>query len=461
MNSIKLFLFMFLVVSSGCTKFLEREQAGAIPAEVAVKDEEGLQGLLNGAYVNLTNNIYGGRLQFISDLMADQANGLLYTEDFGEIYKRKTSIFGSYKNDFYRNAYFIISASNKVLENLDKASTNKNYLEAQAKFLRGIVHFELVRLFAQPWGHSSENSHLGIPIRLGTSVTPGQRATVKQVYDQIIFDLKAAESGLPSTVTNGYPSSWAAKAFLAKVYFQQNNFQEAFNYANQVINSNVFQLDNALNKRFSLNAGGTGTKEGIFLLKNITNNLTPGGELRDRYRSDGTNFQSQGDFHVTDLYYSQATQANDIRKDWYLKNTNGFNMITKYNLNEFDLPVVHLTEITLIRAEAGAELAGANLAVAISDINKILTRAYGGPSMNLATTASAALVINTARQQREFEMIAEGNRLQEIKRIGARTGTSVDRRGSAWNCPGLILQFPNEEMAANTSFPMNQEGGCL
>jgi hypothetical protein len=187
----------------------------------------------------------------------------------------------------------------------------------------------------------------------------------------------------------------------------------------------------------------------------------PGGELRDRYRSDGVNFQSQADFHVTDIYFNQATQSNDVRKAWYQKNANGFNTITKYNTNEFDLPIVHLTEIKLIRAEAGAEIGGASLAVAIGDINDILTRAYGGTSQNLTAGASAALVIQTARTQREFELIAEGNRLQEIKRIGARTGNFTDRRGSSWNCSGLVLQFPNSEQAANTAFPMNPEGGCL
>ncbi len=460
MNRFIIIVLMFLIFS-GCSKFLEKEQAGAIPAEEALVNEASLQSLLNGAYINLANNLYGGRLQFISDLMGDQANGILYTEDFGEIYKRKTSIFGAYKNDFYRNTYNIISSANKVLENLDVAAGRRDEIEAQAKFLRAVGHFEMVRLFAQPWGHTADNSHLGIPLRLSTSVTPGERATVKEVYDVIIADLKDAESNLSTTDVIGYPSAWAAKAYLAKVYFQQNNFQQAYNYADEVIGSNLFQLDADHSLRFSLDAGGTGTQEGIFVIRNVTNNISPGGELRERFRSDGTNFQSQSDFHVTDIYFNQATQPNDERRVWYEKNANGFNMVTKYNLNEFDLPIVHLTEMKLIRAEAGAEIGGAALAVAINDINDILERAYGGTTQNLSSAASAGLVITTARTQREFEMFGEGNRVQEIKRIGALSGISVDRRGSTWNCGGLILQFPSGEQAANTSFPMNPEGGCL
>jgi hypothetical protein len=80
--------------------------------------------------------------------------------------------------------------------------------------------------------------------------------------------------------------------------------------------------------------------------------------------------------------------------------------------------------------------------------------------MNLPTTATATDVIRVARIQRELEMIGEGNRLQEIKRLTARTGTTPDRRSAPMFCPGLVLQFPQGEKAGNTNFVMNQEGGC-
>jgi hypothetical protein len=71
------------------------------------------------------------------------------------------------------------------------------------------------------------------------------------------------------------------------------------------------------------------------------------------------------------------------------------------------------------------------------------------------------LVIAAARTERELEMVGEGNRLNEIKRIGARSGVNVDRRGSVWNCNGFILQFPKSEQDAFSSFQMNPEGGCF
>jgi hypothetical protein len=80
--------------------------------------------------------------------------------------------------------------------------------------------------------------------------------------------------------------------------------------------------------------------------------------------------------------------------------------------------------------------------------------------MNLPTTASAADVIRVARIQRDLELVGEGNRLNEIKRLTARTGSSPDRRNAPMFCPGMVLQFPQGERAGNTNFVMNPEGGC-
>ena len=196
----------------------------------------------------------------------------------------------------------------------------------------------------------------------------------------------------------------------------------------------------------------------IFGYKYVLSVLEPGGELKNRYRSD-VGFSSQGKFHVTNVFYSLATQSGDTRANWYLP-VGEFVGITKYNKDRFDLPIIHFTELKLIRAEAGAELSGANLATAITDINEITTRAYAGSSMNLATNATKNEVINQVRKQRELEMVGEGDRVQQIKRIGALLSQSIDRRNAPYNCPGLALQFPQGEKSGYTSFTMNQEGGC-
>jgi starch-binding outer membrane protein, SusD/RagB family len=447
-----------------CKKFLERPPEGQMTEQEAFSSEANLVAYANGIYTLLAeNSFYSGRHQVLNELLGDHYKGDRYTGDYAEIFKRQNSFFGGTRDDYYRTAYRIIANANNVILHLDVANNavTKSILEGEAKLFRAIAHFEMVRMFAQPWGYSADNSHLGVPLRTEITLDPVQRSTVKQVYDQVIADLKDAEGLLPAANTNGKfykATNWAAKAYLAKVYFQQNDFANAYNYANQVIASNKFFLDASFNNRFSQ---GLST-EGILVIgdQNSPNQFNPGGDLRGNFRSD----ISIPGFTFTDQFYAVATaRPADLRKAAWYSNTlqTSYNVLLKYNKNFFDLPLVHLTEIKLIRAEAGAETGGANLAVAITDINDIMTRAYGGTTFNLPANATAGAVIAAARSERELEMVGEGNRTQEIKRIGARTGNNVDRRGSVWNCNGFILQFPKAEKDAYTPFVMNVEGGCF
>ena len=456
-------LSLLIILSSitSCKKFLERPPEGQLTEEEALKTETGLLAFSNGIYTLVgDNDFFGGRHQVLTELLGDEYRGDRFTGDYSEIFRRQNSFFGGTRDNYYRRGYRVIINTNIVLRNLSLAITSKNRVEGEAKFFRGLAHFELVRLFAQPWGFSPDNNHLGIPIRTEYSLESLNRSTVKQVYDQVISDLLAADSLLPDApagVKYYSATKWAAKAYLAKVYFQQNNFAKAYQYANEVITSNKFTLDATFDRRFSK---GLST-EGIFVIADQTtpNQYTPGGELRGNFRSD----LGIPGFTFTDQFYNIATaRAADLRKAWYSNTLQaGFNVLAKYNKNFFDLPVVHLTEMRLIRAESGAEIGGANLAVALTDINQLMTRAYGGTTFNLPLLSNAALVISTTRNERELEMVGEGNRTQEIKRIGARNGTNIDRRSSVWNCPGFILQFPKGEKDANASFILNPEGGCF
>lgn len=457
MNSIKKYLVVLLTLSSlaGCKKFLERPPESKQPEEDALSTEEGVAAFLNGTYTALGGGtLYGGRIQIMSELLGDELDGTLLVEDFGEIYRRKTSIFGAYKNDYYTNCYNIVYRANKVLKYIDKTSAKRNTIEGQAKFLRALGFLEVIRLYAQPYGATADNSHPGVPIRLVPDISLLDRVTVKEGYDQILKDLNEAVTLLPES--NGPdPSKYAAIAYLAKVHFQMNDFAKAYDYATQVINAKSgtalkYYLDTDLADRFSIGK----SKEGIFAVKFDDGKFDPSDEIRKNFRSD----VSLPILRYTSQTFSLFNRVGDKRKAWLNDAKYPPNIVlTKYNKERFDVPLIHLTEITLIRAESAGEM-NQHLDSARKDLNNILTRA-GLPALN--NSAAASLIISSARQERELEMIGEGNRVQEIKRIGARSKTSIDRRGSPWDCNGFILQFPDIEKAGNVNFQMNPEGGCL
>ncbi|KYP13597.1 RagB/SusD family nutrient uptake outer membrane protein [Flavihumibacter sp. CACIAM 22H1] len=453
-------LLTAMAMGTGCSRYLDRPPQGQILEEEALKDEDGLKRVVNGAYITLgSETFYGGRAVILSELLSDELNGTLLTEDFGEIYGRRTSIFGAYKNDFYTNGYKVIANINRVLQNIDLAGASRDQLEGEAKFIRALVHFELVRLFAQPYGFTPDNSHPGIPIRLESTVSIANRATVQEVYNQIITDLTDAAAKLPADRVST-ASSNAANALLAKVYFQMNNTEAAYTAANQVLSGSdkpyqFVTADSAFTTRFSQGKN----EETILEISTQQNNPqgSVGNGLRDNFRSD----TRRPVLFFSNAVYNRVANPGDKRAA-FLSNTlqAGINVLVKYNADVFVLPVLHVTEIKLIRAEAGAAQGGAALATAIDDINDILERAYGNTSRNLPPNAAAADVIRVAREQRAIELVGEGNRTHEIKRIGAQSGQNIDDRGARWNCPGFVLQFPQGEMASNIDFERNPEGGC-
>src|SRR5690625_7746917 len=91
--------------------------------------------------------------------------------------------------------------------------------------MRALGHFDLCRVYAQPYNYTADASHLGIPV---LTVTPGPddlpaRQSVRDVYDQIIKDLLDAEElfGEEPFHDAFHISKKAVWALLARVYLYQ------------------------------------------------------------------------------------------------------------------------------------------------------------------------------------------------------------------------------------------------
>lgn len=453
--------FLSLAMLAGCKK-IELKPTGQVPPEDAVKNETDVLAILNATYPPLRgDNFWGGRTQIISELMSDFVDGTNFvTGDYPGIFNLGTTATNGTTANIYREPYIMIQRANVTLENLQMIGTEatRKNAEGQAKFIRGFSHFELVKMFAQPYGYTQDNSHQGIVIKTSSGFEGLRtRATVKETYDAIIKDLKEAETLLPANNGN-YPGSWAAKAMLARVYFQMNDFANAYAYANMVITSNQFPFDNTanyVNNRF----GPTKSSEAIWWLINEPGLNPSFGPLRNNQNPE----QSMGLPITRSAYLTGSSNPNDRRGVWYKDSLTASGehvySIRKYKAPVFVLPILHITEMKLIRAESAAEL-NQNLAVAIADINDITNRAYGGTLAPLPANATPAAIIARVRAERKLEMVFEsGDRLQQIKRIGAKGEASAVGQAS-WNCPGFVLQLPATEITTNINFQQNPQGGC-
>jgi hypothetical protein len=128
----------------------------------------------------------------------------------------------SYIASSWQGAYQAINRANSVVGRVPAIpmdTTLRTRLVAEAKFLRALHYFNLVRMFG------------GVPVRTQEttaldSTLQQPRATAAQVYDRVVADLQDAIRVLPpkgayAGADVGRASRGAAKTLLAKVYLQR------------------------------------------------------------------------------------------------------------------------------------------------------------------------------------------------------------------------------------------------
>jgi len=117
----------------------------------------------------------------------------------------------------------------KLMKTADPAVTAdqlKN-IGAQAKFLRGHFYFELKRAYNNT-PYVDENIDVAADAATGVEAGIGEVKNDKDLWPMIEADMKFAVDNLPETQSEvGRVNSWAAKAYLAKIYMYQKKFADA------------------------------------------------------------------------------------------------------------------------------------------------------------------------------------------------------------------------------------------
>ncbi|MDG1781921.1 MAG: RagB/SusD family nutrient uptake outer membrane protein [Flavobacteriales bacterium] len=440
------------LVLTGCDKMLELEPGDVIIATDALQTPDDAQRLLNSNY-DVLGNLYDGRVQNCAELLSSNLAIPENNNDYVSVYNRETNFFTSFTNSIYTDFYRAIYRGNVLIENFDLieglSETDRTRMEAEVRFIRALCHFQVVKLWAQPYGYTAGNSHLGIPVREAASQEPLPRNTVNEVYEVILEDLIFAYDNLPMT-NDVYATRYSAAGVLAQVYFQMMDYPNAAIYAGEVVNSGLFILDTDLD-RYEEGVVNTETVFGI-----VSNPLDVRNEgFRDNYRSD--NNPSPTLTFDQEIANTLGLNPSDGRNDWFLQD-GGIVKVTRFNNKEFyNIPIIHLTEMMLIQSESLAETA-TDLTTAIENINLIRDRAFGEGFNDLDPGSSAEEVIEAARLEYLKETLCEGKLIDQLKRRGAM-GEDITVRNAPWDCPGMAIQFPNGETSA-AGFILNEEGGC-
>lgn len=235
-----------LLVSSCSESFLDLTPYDALDSESALLTDNDLYVALIGAYAGLYNeNLYGRAIPIIAEIQAD--NVLISTVNSGRhttIYQNTFVVNSADYEDLWQNAYEVINRVNNVINAELETVTDQTAVDqykGEAYAIRALLYFDLVRIYAAPYSENPEG--LGVPIVTVSDVEQlPARASIEEVYAQIIADLTQAESLLTTTTNTGQFSLYAAKALRARVYLTQENYQEAFDEAVDVINSSGVSL---------------------------------------------------------------------------------------------------------------------------------------------------------------------------------------------------------------------------
>ena len=468
------------ILMGSCSKgFLEVEPQGQTTEVLALTDPEAAGKLVGGVYNTLYLGGFGkttvGFLWAVSlDVASDDADKGSSPGDFsplGDIDNFTHTANNFIFDNIWSGHFSGIVAANKAIDILGKSSieaATKNRLLGEARFLRGMYYFNLVRFF----GGVPKIITVPLPSE-GNSDPLNTRATVAEIYTVIKDDLQFAVDNLPlkgeNTTQTGRANKGAAQAFLAKVYLYEKptNYQKVFELTNAVIQSGKYSLVSDYNFIFREkpvgNQGGNNNSESIF---EVQTGINAGENAVSPLYSNSQGARSKGGWNDLGFGFNTPTsdlatfyEAGDTRRNATIIFVNptvpgnnpgtilwdGFRIPTKdsvenerYSYKPYHSPIAESPQVTsnkdskpknirlmryaevlLMYAEAAAVLGNADGAV---KLNQVRSR-----SNLLPTTLSQANVW----KERRAELGMEADRFFDLVRQG-RAGTVLRAHGKAF-----------------------------
>lgn len=441
-------LTLIILVSNSCTKdFLDTTSPFGIPAVDYYTTEEHAQAALTACYDVLSANfdrLYGLGIDAIGVYAGDLAmSGRVNPRSFLSI-ENNTQTGDEFTLELiWKECYAGIYRCNVFLERVEgiefEEASLKSRMIAEATFLRGYFHFELMRVFG------------GVPIAtkvLTIEEAMEPRNSKAEVVSQIISDFSDAIPALLASYggsNKGRITQGAAQAYLTKLYVYEKDWSNAVSVGANVLNSGQYGLHDNYFDNFSV-----AHENGMESILEVQCKTTGTAPLEGNAHYDLESFDS--DIAVnprgytaplrnfTDSFEKNADGNTDPRKDL----TADFNIISvtlfgsvKYVQPQPEKPVVQYdgelnyklmryADFLLLYAEALNE--SGDTQGAIDLINQVRQR----PSVNM--TPLSGLNQQQTRQaiydERKWELGLEGHRYFDLVRwgIAGEVLRGLDRR---------------------------------
>jgi hypothetical protein len=381
-------------------------------------------------------------------------------------------------SNWWKTSYQAISRANDLLANvpnINMDTTARNNILGNARFLRAMAYFDLVRNFGD------------VPLVLRPITTAADtllypsRTSAADIYNTIIDDLKFASANCPleskiAAANKGMVSKGAAFSLLAKVYLQRNSTpyadasdkQNALAALNLVIDSKIYKLVDNYTDVFD-NAKKNGP-EHIFSIQFGPGNNGASSNiiLRMFYPAQ---LGGAGPFTADTTYFKTGYQAEDsIRKNWNMadkadtaKNLPPF--VYKYrdpgyvkgsNNSNVNWIVLRYADVLLMQSEALNNINAAD-PKKFDGVNAVRARAgltAASQQLNSTNTPSQDAFIDSLVKDRGRELFVEGHRKYDLIRLG-RYKQVMAKLGYTVPDFRFLLPIPQTERDVNKKLGQN------
>lgn len=221
----------------------------------------------NGVIASYRGLHYGSAYQTV-EVMTDCFNATVdFGNNYGFVHRLGSDLLASddYTTGIWSGHYGAIKNYNIALEQCEMVTDEAllpatNILKGITLFCRASSYLTLARHFSADYDPATAATELSVPLILVyDQLHKPVRATLQEVYDQIITDLDEAEDLLSAAAENGpivlnnnpaegtvnlygqpraaAPTVDAVKALKARYYLDIHEYEDAADYAEQVINS--------------------------------------------------------------------------------------------------------------------------------------------------------------------------------------------------------------------------------
>lgn len=381
--------------------------------------------------------------------------------------------------ELWRQSYGVVNRANVAIDRIaligpdNISDALRRRTTGEAKFLRALTYFNLVRWFG------------GVPLALHE--TPEAlyvaNATEAEVYAQIIADLSDAESLLPAPAEYGEQdagraTAGAAKSLLAKVYLTQKDWENARKKSREVIDLQWYGLFEDFADVF--NVATKNGKEHIFSVQfkgyaNFVGNCMAGrsaptsdevpgvnGDYADALHAEGGLYSSFGDRdrRKAVTFVTEMVSPADGQLYTFIPHIHKYYdpaaVGDQYNSSSKNLPVIRYAELLLIYAEALNEEHNGPTQEAYDAIDTVRTRA-GIPKLEQNLTADQFR--DSVFQERRKELVFEYQRWFDLSRRGAGYYVAtLHAAGKTAAAPRHVkFPIPQRELDLNPNLKQNPE----